>query len=286
MAKEKKYKNVAYALPHPSSPKCGNKFFIKRTWKEPPIKVPDNCVKKLNSKKVTDVALCLTHSHLKANVIDFFRDTGRCRLLRCNWIIQPWQRNSLFKHVFTPSNEMDTFTLASNDRSKTTLNNHKLQTTRNNKPNFKTPETIMTEIAITKSSKHVTATTESSKNDKETSNQTLPSSTEQLEFIRKENFDFKTLAMIMIGISTALFIALSALIVVFLYIRQRNARMRNMAPRYNQQHENANEINAAEEAVQADLIRPNGRNPVENDDIHHEVIPLRRIQNVYNETQI
>ncbi|CAH1781474.1 unnamed protein product [Owenia fusiformis] len=275
----------AFALPHSSTPKCGASFFIKKTWNTP-LNVPDICDNIFNSRKVKDVAECLRVACLmEANVVDYFRNTGRCRLLRCNWLIKPWKSNSYFKRVFTPSNEMDTFTLASNGRWKTTLNNQQQPTTKNNKKtDFKTTETIMTENIITESTKQVTATTKSSQHDKETSNQTLPSSTEQMEFIRKQNFDFRTLSMIMIGISTALFIALSALIVVFLYIiRQRNARMRNKAPRYNQQHENANGRNAAEEA---DFFRPNGRNPVENDDIHHEAIPLRRIQNVYDETQI
>ncbi|CAH1783962.1 unnamed protein product [Owenia fusiformis] len=73
----------AYALLHPSTPRCRNSFFIRRTW-DTGKRVCANCdnIKYMN---VEDLYSCMSHAcDEEANALNFW-DKRKCQIMRCRW---------------------------------------------------------------------------------------------------------------------------------------------------------------------------------------------------------
>ncbi|CAH1781478.1 unnamed protein product [Owenia fusiformis] len=221
----------AFALPHPSTPKCHNSYFIQRTWNAHE-NVHDICSKRIYVG-VNDIESCMSIAcEEKADVLDYVTDDRTCTISHCSWKFKTWEYNFYFAKTLEVSDKVATYTLSPPIYPPMSTESKTSTTTLNN--------------TIRESTKYIIATTKDPLNEHETTKGTFAALTEQMESIRSKNFDFKTLAMVMAG-TTALFFILSALTVIYI-ICQRFSR-RQTPSRNNRPASSACTYNCIDEEV-------------------------------------
>ncbi|CAH1781479.1 unnamed protein product [Owenia fusiformis] len=99
----------AYVLPHPSSPKCRNSYFMKKIW-DPSKNIHDICPNITTKTAVINVEACMAIAcHERADVLDFL-DNGVCKIMYCKW--------GFYRNLITiplSSNKVTTYTLSHRD---------------------------------------------------------------------------------------------------------------------------------------------------------------------------
>ncbi|CAH1786428.1 unnamed protein product [Owenia fusiformis] len=85
----------AYVLPHHSTPRCHDSYFIRRSW-DTRRNVNSIC-SNVTHLAVNNVSSCMSFAcEVKANVLDYVKDNHTCRVMHCNWNFKPWQNNFYF----------------------------------------------------------------------------------------------------------------------------------------------------------------------------------------------
>ncbi|CAH1786369.1 unnamed protein product, partial [Owenia fusiformis] len=87
---------------------CQTSYFTRRTWVAY-RNTDDIC--SVRSLVVNDVYSCMKRvCDTKANVLDFFTDTGLCKIMHCRWNFKTWENNFNFSNQLRLSDKVTTYT--------------------------------------------------------------------------------------------------------------------------------------------------------------------------------